>query len=157
MTGANLTLWLFAALAIALLHAAYTDIKRREIEHYTNAAIALMAPLFWWASGMDFWPDMMIQLGFAFGVLVFFLLFQIIGAMGGGDVKMLGALALWFPWSEMLWLVIAMSIVGGVMTLLLAATHKIKRSKEKLEIPYGVAIAFAGLWVIGERYINQFA
>jgi prepilin peptidase CpaA len=26
----------------------------------------------------------------------------------------------------------------------------------QVEIPYGVAIALAGLWVIGEPYINQF-
>ena len=157
MTGANFTYWLLGGLAIALLHAAYTDIKRREIEHYTNAAIALTAPLFWWASGLDLWPDMAIQIGLGLGVFVFFAILQIMGAMGGGDVKLLGALALWLPWNDMLMLVIIMSVFGGLLTIFLAMIHKIKRSKEKLEIPYGIAIATAGLWVIGERYINQFA
>ncbi len=157
MTGANLTYWLLGGLSIALLHAAYTDLTRREIEHYTNAAIALCAPLFWWASGLDFWPGMAAQIGLGIGVFVFFAILQVMGAMGGGDVKLLAALAFWFSWNEMLMIVIIMSIVGGLLTLFLAMIHKIKRSKEKLEIPYGIAIAFAGLWIVGERYINQFA
>ncbi len=157
MTGENLTYGLLAALAIGLLHAAYTDIKRREIEHYLNAMIALAAPAYWWATDMQFWPDIAIQLGLAFGVFAFFTIMQIIGAMGGGDVKLLGALALWFPWEIMLTLVIIMSVAGGLLTIFMAMIHTIRRSKHKLEIPYGMAIAFAGLWVIGEQYINHFA
>ena len=30
------------------------------------------------------------------------------------------------------------------------------KREEKLEIPYGVAIAFGGLWLISERFLNQF-
>jgi len=30
------------------------------------------------------------------------------------------------------------------------------KRKDQLEIPYGVAIAFGGLWLIGERFLNQF-
>ncbi len=156
MTGENLTYVLLAGLAIGLLHAAYTDIKRREIEHYLNAAIALSAPLLWWATGMAIWPDIAIQIGLAFGIFAFFILLQIIGAMGGGDVKLLGALALWFPWETMVMLIIIMSIIGGLLTLFMAMVHKIRRSPGKLEIPYGIAIASAGIWVIAERYINHF-
>jgi prepilin peptidase CpaA len=43
---------LLAALAIALLVAAYTDMRRRQIDNELNAIIALAAPLFWWASHM---------------------------------------------------------------------------------------------------------
>jgi prepilin peptidase CpaA len=33
---------------------------------------------------------------------------------------------------------------------------RIRRAGTAPEIPYGVAIAFAGLWLIGERFLNQF-
>jgi prepilin peptidase CpaA len=34
--------------------------------------------------------------------------------------------------------------------------HRLARRTEKLEIPYGVAIAFGGLWLISERFLNHF-
>ncbi len=49
-----------------------------------------------------------------------------------------------------------MSIAGGVLTLALWLRHKLARRTEQLEIPYGVAIAFGGLWLISERFLNQF-
>ncbi|MFN5820871.1 MAG: peptidase, partial [Novosphingobium sp.] len=47
---------LLGALAIALVVAAFTDIRRRQIDNWLNAAIALGAPLYWWASGLSLWP-----------------------------------------------------------------------------------------------------
>lgn len=156
MTGGQIIYGMLGALAIALVHAAYTDIRRREIEDWLNAGIALAAPVFWWASGMSLWPDIGIQIGLALGVFAIFTALFALGAMGGGDVKLLSALALWFAWPQMLKLVVIMSIAGGILTIFMAMIHKIRRSEEKLEIPYGVAIAFAGLWILGERYFNQF-
>ena len=43
---------LLGALAIALLVAIVTDLRSRTIGNRLNAAIALAAPLFWWASGL---------------------------------------------------------------------------------------------------------
>ena len=39
------------------------------------------------------------------------------GAMGGGDVKMAAALALWLPLAGVVKLLVIMSIAGGVLTL----------------------------------------
>ncbi|MBS1239980.1 MAG: peptidase [Proteobacteria bacterium] len=50
MQDANIQYVLLAALAIALLVAAFTDIRSRQIANWLNGAIALGAPLFWWAS-----------------------------------------------------------------------------------------------------------
>jgi prepilin peptidase CpaA len=52
-------------LAIALLYAAFTDIRRRQIDNWLNAAIALLAPVYWWAQGLTLWPGMALQLGVA--------------------------------------------------------------------------------------------
>jgi prepilin peptidase CpaA len=55
-----------------------------------------------------------------------------------------------------LFLLVAMSLAGGALTIGMWAHHKLRRSSHTLEIPYGVAIAFGGLWLIGERFLNQF-
>lgn len=106
---------LLAALAIALLYAAYTDIRSRLIENWLNAAIALAAPLYWWASGSSS-ADIAWQLGL--GAITFALLAALffMGWIGGGDVKLLAALALWFAPLAFFQLVFMASVVGGVMT-----------------------------------------
>jgi prepilin peptidase CpaA len=73
--------------------------------------------------------------------------------MGGGDVKLLTALALWIEPTLFLKLVIMMALLGGVLTLIFGAWHVMRRQREKLAIPYGVAIAMAGLWVLGTNYL----
>jgi prepilin peptidase CpaA len=146
-TGA-ISYGLLAGLAIALLWAAATDLHRREIDNPLNAAVALAAPLFWWSSGLPAWPGVVLQLGFA--GLMFLLLAALfaMGAMGGGDVKLLTALALWLPWRPLLQLIVLMALLGGVLTILFLAGHKLLRRAGELRIPYAVAIAGAGLWVI---------
>jgi prepilin peptidase CpaA len=77
--------------------------------------------------------------------------------MGGGDVKLLGALALWFPWQAVLTLIMLMALLGGAVTLVTLIHHRIAQKPGQPEIPYGVAISIAALWILGERYFNQFA
>jgi prepilin peptidase CpaA len=144
---------LLVALAIALLVAAFTDLRSRKIDNWLNAGIALAAPLFWWASDLALWPDLALQLGVALGTFAVLTALFAMGAMGGGDVKLLSALALWIaPW-PFLKLVIMMALVGGVLTLLFGAWHVMRRQREKLAIPYGVAIAVAGLWTLSTSYM----
>ncbi|MDZ7588923.1 MAG: prepilin peptidase [Parasphingorhabdus sp.] len=157
MNGDQIIYLLWGGLAIALISAAITDIKSREISNWLNLGIALTAPIAWIASGLAFWPDMVVQIGVALIVFIFFAGMFAIGAMGGGDVKLLAALALWLHWVTFVQLVVIMSIAGGAITIMMMVRKKLRKSDEKLEIPYGVAISFAGLWVIAERFINQFA
>ena len=153
MHGTYFQYGLLAALAIALLIAAFTDFRNRQIANWLNGAVALGAPLYWWASGLSLWPGVALQLGVAlaaFAVLAALFAFR---AMGGGDVKLLTALALWVPWKEFLELVLVMSVVGGILTIVFRSWHVIRRRRDRLAIPYGVAIAFAGLSVL---YVNHF-
>jgi prepilin peptidase CpaA len=76
--------------------------------------------------------------------------------MGGGDVKMIGALALWFPFGALAWMLIVMSLIGGALTLLLVIERAVRRNKGAIEIPYGVAIAMAALLALREPILNQF-
>ena len=144
---------LLAALAIALLVAAFTDLRSRRIANWLNAAIALGAPLFWWASGLTLWPGIALQLGVALASFAILCGLFAIRAMGGGDVKLLTALALWIAPSLFLKLIVLMSLIGGLLTVLFAAWHLARKRRDKLAIPYGVAIAMAGLWVIGTDYL----
>lgn len=145
--------FLLAALAGALLFAGFTDLKRRQIDNWLNAAIALCAPLFWWSGDLSLWPDVAMQLGVAVAAFAILATLFAMGAMGGGDVKLLTALALWIEPQWFLQLLLIMALAGGLLTILFGAWHIMRRQREKLAIPYGVAIAIGGLWVLGVHYL----
>ena len=84
----------------------------------------------------------------ATALFVLFVIFFAIGAMGGGDVKLIAALGLWFPVNAMVNLLIIMSILGGILTLAMLAHHRLTKKNGQPEIPYGIAIAAAALWTI---------
>lgn len=144
---------LLIGLAIALVIAAFTDMRRRQIDNWLNAVIALAAPAFWWASGLELWPGVAIQLGVAAGAFVILAALFAMKVMGGGDVKLLTALALWVPPYVFMQLLLIMSLAGGALTIVLAGWHIIRGERDKIKIPYGIAIAFGGLWVLAVNYL----
>ncbi len=148
---------LCGALACLLLWASVVDIRTRTIANGLNLTIALMAPLFWWAMGVDLWPDAAIRVGVAVAVFLLFALAFQIGAMGGGDVKLAAALALWFAPGNTIFLIVIMSLAGGLLTLIIMIEHKLKKNEGRPEVPYGVAIAFGALWLLAQRFLNHFA
>lgn len=148
---------LLVALGLLLVSAGIQDARTREIANWKNAAIALMAPLWWWAHGLALWPDMALQFGVAALVFGFFVGAFALGQMGGGDVKLIGALALWLPVQPLVWMLVLMSLIGGALTLIMMLERKfLRRDGTPLEIPYGVAIAIAALLVLREPIFNQF-
>ena len=149
MLQTTISYGLLGALAIALLIAAFTDIRSRTIHNWLNIAIAVSAPLFWWATELDLWPGVAMQVGVAIAAFAVLAGLFALGWMGGGDVKLLTALALWIPPEAFLKRVVVMALAGGVLTIVMGAWHVTRRRKDRLAIPYGVAIAFAALWVIG--------
>lgn len=143
---------LAAGLAIALVFAAFTDIKRRQIDNWLNAAIACFAPMFWWSGGLALWPDVVMQLGFALAVTAVLIGLYALRTMGGGDVKLLAALSLWLAPSLFFTLVIIMALAGGLLTIGMIMKARYTAGTVKPVIPYGVAIAIGGLWVLGTHY-----
>lgn len=148
---------LLLLLCALLLWAALTDLRARIITNGLNGAIALLAPLYWWSIGLPLWPDAVVQVGLAIGVLALLIGLFALGAMGGGDVKLLAALALWLPPGAVLTLLVLTSLLGAPVTIAAVAHHRFTRRIGRAEIPYGVAIALAGLWVIGEPFFNHSA
>jgi prepilin peptidase CpaA len=78
------------------------------------------------------------------------------GMMGGGDVKLAAALSLWFSPPSAIRFLVLMSIAGGVLTLAMLVWHRARKREGRPEIPYGVAIAFGGLAILAQRFLNQF-
>ncbi|MFV1920246.1 prepilin peptidase [Sphingomonas sp. MJ1 (PH-R8)] len=152
----SLASFLLLALVVLLLSAGIEDVRTREIANWKNALIALLAPGWWMASGLSLWPGVAIQLAVAVAVFGLFVGAFWLGQMGGGDVKLIGALALWLPPQPLLWMLVVMSLLGGALTLLMVADKLLRKKKQLPEIPYGVAIALAALLVIREPILNQF-
>jgi len=154
MQGAIFSYALLAGLAIALLVAAVTDLQRRQIDNWLTAGIALAAPLFWLANDLS-----LLDIGFQFAIalLTFAVLFGLfaMGGMGGGDVKLLTALALWIQPLPFVTLLVVMSVAGGVITVIFAGWHRFRHCEGKVAVPYGIAISFAGLWVLATDYLPR--
>lgn len=150
--------------------AAASDLRSYLIPNRLCLAIAALYPLYWltgylggtpvdWSSGV-----LAAALIFAIG----FLLFSI-GLIGGGDVKLFSAVALWTGLGWLLPLVIIVGVAGGILSLGIvgaktamlvrlpadvravaypSGTVGMVRAILKTSAPYGAAIAFGGLFII---------
>jgi len=160
MFNGGFTDLLLLALAATLVVAAVIDARTFTISNRLNAAVALGAPLYWLSIALTPWPGVAIQL--AAGGVVFALLAGAFyaGMIGGGDVKLAAALALWFPPAGTVRFLVWMAIAGGVLTLGLLVWHRGRGNEGRPKIPYGVAIACGALFVLApiltQRFLNQF-
>ena len=148
---------LLAGLAAILLVAAVIDVRTFTISNRLNLTVALLAPVYWASIALSPWPGIAVQL--ASGATVFALLAGAFyaGMMGGGDVKLAAALALWFSPAGTLKFLVWTSLAGGALTLCILAWHRMQKREGRPQIPYGVAIAFGGLAILAQRFLNQFA
>ena len=143
-------------LAALLVIAVWGDLTRFTIPNWLNAAIALLAPAYWYGAQFGL-AEIGIQFALAAVVFLVFAGVFALGVMGGGDVKMLGALALWLRPDQLVMMFVVMSLAGGVLTVALLARHKLLRREGQPEIPYGVAISIAACLLFCEPIFNQFA
>ncbi len=143
---------LLSALGLLLVSVGIEDARVRNIANWKNAAIALLAPLWWWANGLALWPDVAIQLGVAALVFGFFVGAFTIGQMGGGDVKLLGALALWLPAQSLIGMLMLMALIGGALTLVMVAERWTQLRGGVKALPWRtigpIALGFAALAAI---------
>jgi prepilin peptidase CpaA len=49
-----------------------------------------------------------------------------------------------------------MALAGGILSAAMLIHVRIRPSDKPVEVPYGVAIAVAGLWVLHQHYLNHF-
>lgn len=157
MMNFGFTEFLLVVLAILLVVAAVVDVRTFTISNRLTLSVALLAPLFWWSAGLALWPQVPIQLAVSAAVLVGLALAFYAGMMGGGDVKLAAALALWFSPLATVKFLVLMSIAGGILTLVVLCLHRFKSNEGRPEVPYGVAIALGAFVILAQRFLNQFA
>lgn len=149
------TLFVFTA---ALIAAAVSDARTYLIPNRYSAAILLAFALYAVGKPMPVWIDGVLAalLCFAAGVLLFER-----GMLGGGDVKLLTAAALWAGFEQMALLLFTTAVAGGALALAhLSPLHRYMparpgevalaggiRARLHQSIPFGVAIALGGLCV----------
>ena len=148
---------LLIILVALLVIAAVGDVRRYRISNRLCLAVAGLALPYWisasLADGAALMPLLGWQIGVAFLVFAGFAALFALGAMGGGDVKLAAALALWIPAAQTLELIFLIAIFGGVQALVLVIMRRLRRQSRRA-VPYGVAIALGGITLAIEPIVN---
>ena len=145
-------------LALCLVLAAAEDAWRYRISNRLSLAIVALFVVAAALRGFRIdWLDHLAAavLVFAVGLPMFAR-----GWLGGGDVKLLTAVALWCGLANLPRLLLLMSLVGGGLVIMLLVLRRILPAPNEAAprhgllrrngpIPYGIAIAFAALLVLG--------
>ena len=147
--------WLTAILFLLLLLAALEDLWRLQIEDWLSGGVALGALLGVAIDGpaVALWQNLLLfALVLGIGTLLFAR-----GWMGGGDVKLLAACALWFDLGQGWKMLVAVAIAGGLESLLVMLLRllpwpepwrcRIVWLQRGEALPYGVAIAAGMVWI----------
>ena len=145
-------LWLSVAVALT---ASAEDLWRREVSNVlTASAFATGVALNGWLDGWSGVGDAL--LGGLIGFAVF-LLFFILGGMGGGDVKLMAAFGAIIGKDQVVTAAVMTALVGALMALLFLAYRRIRRAVSKPDpaaepqpdrkafIPYAPAISLGVL------------
>lgn len=155
---ANLDLLKFMILTPMLLSAFIIDYKSQIIPNRLNLTIFEVGIIFAFLYGLS---DVAITINMLLGMIVgggIFLLITLIGglfygkeAMGFGDVKLMGALGLFFGFSNIIIITLVSFLIGAILSIILLVT-KIKKSDEYIPFgPFIVIAAFISMYVPFEQ------
>ena len=153
----SLSSFVTISLCLLLMLAAVVDVWKLRIPNLFPIAIILLFPLWIYHAGSTpmLWQNAVVLLAtFLGGALVFSR-----GWLGGGDVKLLAATALWFDFKGAAALFLFIAIGGALLSVVFILLRRIvparltdKGNIPSLEargpIPYGVAIAGGALLAI---------
>ena len=144
---ANLDLIKFMILTPMLLSVFVIDYKLQIIPNRLNLTIFEVGLIFTFIYGLS---NIAISINMLLGMLVgggIFLLITLIGgliygkeAMGFGDVKLMGALGLYFGMSSIIVITLLAFLIGAILSILLLISKKRKSSEY---IPFGPFIVMA--------------
>lgn len=148
---AGLHVLVLVAFAGLLVWASIEDMRRRIIDNWVSLSVAGLYPLLLLTSAnLPNWP---ISIAIALATLtVGFLLFSR-NLMGGGDAKLMAAVALWAGQNLFLAFLFVMTISGGVLAVGMLLRQRFApalatgKSENAPTLPYGVAITIGGLVV----------
>lgn len=146
-----------AVYVLPLMIAAVTDFHSLRIPNWLTGTMAMAFPVVALMAGhdVDWWSHLAAGVGVFAAAAVLFM-FRV---MGGGDVKLLAATALWTGVGQLAPFLMLVAIAGGVFALaivglrhplvhatLLSVLRRLPSfAQERMPIPYGVPIAVAGI------------
>ena len=148
------------AFAAVLVWAAVGDMRRLIIPNWVSVAIAGLFALHVVASPSPI--GILGAMGVAAATLAIGVALFALNLIGGGDVKLMAAIALWAGSSRMLEFLFVTAIAGGIVAAAallrrwhLAPAGGAHGSTAAIEIPYGVAIAAGGLFIAVAIYCGN--
>lgn len=148
-----------------MLCAVWTDVRQFTIPNWIPGVMIVL-----WLAASPFldltWGQAGLALASGFGVLALGLALWAPGWVGGGDVKLLAAGALWFGWPDTLSFLLMTVVAGGVLSvalvLLRSAVRFVPSAAPVLSggvlapgkpAPYAVAIAAGALIVLPQAAV----
>lgn len=135
----------------------YFDLRFRRIPNGLSLLVALAAVPYWGGvSGLSMPMAMGQQLLILLIATVPLLVLFAVGALGGGDVKLLGALLLWIRAGDVLAMLAVMILAGGVVAAgALAHGLWTRRKLSEATVPFGLAIAAGAMPALtGDLVVN---
>lgn len=142
--------WLVVLFVVILLAAAVEDAVRLRISNITSLAICFCAIVAAALNGfsLSLWQNVAV---FALVLTVGTAAFAA-GWLGGGDVKLIAAIGLWFDFRSAVALIAAILIAGGVVAVAYIAARRMRRGSDSKsrggKIPYGIAVVVGTLLVM---------
>lgn len=138
-----------AQVAMALVlggAAAVQDLATRRISNWIP--VAGLACGLGWHGATAGWPGLLTALGGGAAGFGVFLVFYLLGGMGGGDVKLMAGLGALLGAGRLLEAALWTGAVGGLMAVgyLAVAAVRRKPARDQESIPYAPAIAI-GAWL----------
>ena len=169
----NVGFWVPILTAPVLVAAAYSDIRYRVLPDTISVLLVIFAVLRWGLAGE--WHTLLWAVVCGAGIFVAGALAFARGILGGGDVKMATAVSILVGANAVASFLVIMSLVGGGLSVIVLVRYycanifKNRGSPEpgidsgagrvdagsatvKPTVPYGVAIACAGLYVLAAQY-----
>jgi len=164
-------------IAVALIAAAASDIKTLTIPNWIPVSIVVLflaqAALGWTLNINEVSSSFIPSLVVGIATLIMFTFLFALGQMGGGDVKLIAATSLWAGPELIFGFIVITTLAGGALALfaLMRGTKGVKSSQAyaglsasviaaggetpptritSRPIPYGVAIAVGGIFVMAQ-------
>lgn len=140
--GLTLYFFKYAILASLLIVISFIDLKYQIIPDRLNL-LCLLVGIFFTLSYGNKWLIVNSSLGLFTGGGMFLLIAIVTkGAMGGGDIKLMGALGFCLGWKYILLTTLLSFVIGAIISIALLA-FKIKGRKDY--IPFGPFISIAAI------------
>jgi prepilin peptidase CpaA len=148
----------------SMLAVIYFDATRYIIPNWLIGSMLVLYPvaLYFSPEAVD-WKMALAGMGIVFAVG--YVLFAK-GWMGGGDIKLITACALWVGWEKLPDFIVLFALFGGLLSVLLVILRKIaphitkrrgdalpRMLQEKAPVPYGLAIAVGFLMLMSRGEI----